>query len=241
MNALVIAGNSFVGRHLCRRLRDGGASVVAAGRGEKVDRCDVTESESVRELFRRVAPDCVFQCAAATAPNATAEELYRVQVTGALNVLRAAAAFAPYTVLVFLGSAAEYGVVNEANLPVNEDHPTQPASLFGASKAAQTQLALTAAVEWKLRVIVARPFNILGPGLPDRYLAAALASRLLQEGALGRPLSVANPDATRDFVDVRDVAEALVSLVERAAPRPGHPGVFNIASGRVVTVMDVAR
>jgi GDP-4-dehydro-6-deoxy-D-mannose reductase len=241
MNALVIAGNSFVGRHLCRRLRDGGASVVATGRGQEAGSCDVGDGEGVRELFRRVAPDCVFQCAAATAQDATAEEMYRVHVTGALNVLRAAAEFAPDTALVFLGSAAEYGAVSEANLPVNEDHPLRPASLFGASKAAQTQLALAAAVEWNLRVIVARPFNVLGPGLPDRYLAAALANRLLQEGATGRLLSVANPDASRDFVDVRDVAEALVALVERAAPRPGEPGVFNIASGREVTVMDVAR
>src|SRR5436305_15008798 len=108
MNALVIAGNSFVGLHLCRRLRDGGASVVATGRGTEGGYCDVGDRESVRTLIRNAAADCVFQCAAATGANATADELYRVHVTGALNVLRAAAEFNPRVVLVFLGSAAEY-------------------------------------------------------------------------------------------------------------------------------------
>jgi GDP-4-dehydro-6-deoxy-D-mannose reductase len=239
--ALVLAGNSFVGRHLCRRLRDSGMAVVSTGRGEDMGYCDIGDRQSVRTVLENVAPDYVFQCAAATSPNATAQEMYGVHVTGTLNVLRAAAEFAPSAVLVFLGSAAEYGAVEDLYLPINEEHPKKPASPFGASKAAQTQWALTAAVEWQLRVIVARPFNLLGPGLPEHYLAAALATRLLREGATASPLPVANADATRDFVDVRDAAEALVAMTERAAPLPGKPCVFNIASGRETAVMDIAR
>jgi GDP-4-dehydro-6-deoxy-D-mannose reductase len=239
--ALVFAGSSFVGRHLCARLRTGGATVVSTGRGEGAGYCDVSNPQSVRKLFGKVAPAFVFQCAAATSPDATAQEMYRVHVTGTLNVLRAAAECAPHAALVFLGSAAEYGVVEDLFLPVHEEYPNKPVSLFGASKAVQTQWALAAAAEWNLRVIVARPFNLLGPGLPEHYLAAALAKRLLQDGSTTAPLPVANADATRDFVDVRDAAEALAAMIERAAPAPGKPCVFNIASGRETAVLDIAR
>jgi GDP-4-dehydro-6-deoxy-D-mannose reductase len=239
--ALVLAGGSFVGRHLCRRLRDGGVTVVSTGRGEDVGYCDIGDKQSVHHLFGKVSANYVFQCAAATSPTASLEELERVHVTGTRNVLRAAVEYLPDAIFVFLGSAAEYGAVANECFPVNEDQPPKPASPFGASKAAQTQLALTAAVDCKLRVLVARPFNLLGSGLPEHYLAAALAKRLLEEGKSEQPLPVANADATRDFVDVRDAVEALVVMVENAAPAKGSPGVFNIASQRETSVLDVAR
>jgi GDP-4-dehydro-6-deoxy-D-mannose reductase len=238
---LVLAGSSFVGRYLSRRLRDGGFAVASTGQGERLGYCDISDRQSVRKLFGTVAPEYVLQCAAATSPNATGAEMYRVHVTGTLNVLRAAAEYTPSAVLVFLGSAAEYGVVEECHPPIHEDQPSKPVSLFGASKAAQTQWALAAAVEWRLRVLVARPFNLLGLGLPDHYLAAALAQRLLEEGASAAPLRVANADATRDFVDVRDAVEALVALVEQGAPEAGRPQLFNIAAGQETAVIDIAR
>jgi GDP-4-dehydro-6-deoxy-D-mannose reductase len=239
--ALVIAGGSFIGRHLCRRLRDGGIAVRATGCGEELGYWDIGDPQRIRELLQRVEPDWVFQCAAATTPDASPEELSRVHVNGTLNVLRASAEIAPSAILVFLGSAAEYGAIDGNALPVNENHPMKPASLFGATKAAQTHLAFAAAAEWRLRVAVARPFNVLGPGLPEHYLAAALAKRLLSGGETSEPLGVLNAEATRDFVDVRDVAEALVGIVQRSAPAAGEPVLFNIASGVETPVVAIAR
>jgi GDP-4-dehydro-6-deoxy-D-mannose reductase len=239
--ALVIAGGSFIGRHLCRRLRDDGISVRATGRGEELGYCDVGEAERVGEVIRSAGADWIFQCAAATTPDATPELMHRVHVSGTLNVLRAAVKHSPNAVVVLFGSAAEYGAVEDSNLPITEDQPTNPLTLFGASKAGQTHVALTAAAAWGLRVVVVRPFNVLGPGLPDHYLAGALTRRLLQSGASTESIGVANPYATRDFVDVRDVAGALVSIAERAVPSPGEPVVYNIASGIETPVIAVAR
>jgi len=180
--------------------------------------------------------DYLFQCAAATSPNATAEELERVHVTGTRNVLRAAAEYLPTRYLVFLAarpstvpSRTSASRSKRTNTLIRHHRSARP-------RRHRRSLALTAAADWNLRVLVARPFNLLGPGLPEHYLAAALAKRLLQEEAMGQPLSVANADATRDFVDVRDAVEALVVMVERAAPSKGSSCVFNIASQRETTV-----
>src|SRR5262249_1706398 len=127
-------------------------------------------------------------------------------------------------------------------LPIREDYPAQPPSFFGASKLAQTQLAAAAAGEWQLGILVVRPFNVLGPGLPAHYFAAALAERLEKAKIAGGSgdFPVVNAEATRDFVDVRDVAEAMVGLVTRAAPPAGTAAVYNVASGRETTVRAVA-
>jgi GDP-4-dehydro-6-deoxy-D-mannose reductase len=169
--------------------------------------------------------------------------MYGLHVGGTLNVLSAVVRHAPAAPVVLLGSAAEYGPVPPEALPVNEDYPAAPRSFFGASKLAQTHAAQAAAAEWNLGVVVVRPFNVIGPGLPPHYFAASLAERMMKARAAGArgDVPVVNADATRDFVDVRDVAHALLGLMTRAAPVAGEAVLYNIASGREVPLRAVAQ
>jgi nucleoside-diphosphate-sugar epimerase len=243
--ALVLAGNSFVGRHLCQALQEAGVRVVATARrpdsSARMQPCDLTDRSQVEAVVAAVRPQWVFQCAGAT-HSSDPVLLYRLHGEGTLNLLAALAHQAPEAAAVLLGSAAEYGVIEPEALPVKEDHPAVPLSFFGASKLAQTQAARAAAAEWNLRVAVVRPFNILGPGLPAHYFAAALAERLLRAKVAGAAgdIAVVNAGATRDFVDVRDVAAALLGLVARAAPVAGTLALYNLASGRETAVRQVA-
>ena len=240
--ALVLAGNSFLGRHLCDCLRARGMAVVPTTRRGALGTlpCDVTAAADVRRVLAASQPDWVFSCAAATSPNVAPTELYAVHVMGTLNLLEAMSESTPEATAVLFGSAAEYGAVPEEALPVGESYKEAPTSFFGASKLTQTHLALASARERGLRVLVLRPFNLLGPGLPGHYLATALARRLLAEEGIDEPFAVTNGHATRDFVDVRDVAEAAVLLVEWGRARPGEGQVFNVASGQETAVLDVA-
>jgi GDP-4-dehydro-6-deoxy-D-mannose reductase len=243
--ALVFAGSSFIGGHLCRRLRQAGLEVTATARSGDVvgglQRCDLTAPGEVEEVVARARPRWVFQCAGATRAH-DPNELYRLHVDGTLAVLGAVARHVPAAPVVLMGSAAEYGPVPPEALPVKEDYPAMPPSFFGASKLAQTHAARAAAAEWELGVLVVRPFNVIGPGLPAHYFAAALAARLQtsKRNGLSGEFPVVNPDATRDFVDVRDVVEAMLGLVARAAPPAGSLEVYNIASGEEMPVRAVA-
>jgi GDP-4-dehydro-6-deoxy-D-mannose reductase len=91
-------------------------------------------------------------------------------------------------------------------------------------------------------VVTVRPFNVIGPGLPEHYFAASLARRLLRQREAGGPaeFAVTNLDSTRDFVDVRDVAEAVVGLLDRAAPARGAMAVYNVASGVETPLAELA-
>jgi nucleoside-diphosphate-sugar epimerase len=242
---LVIGAASFVGRHLVARLRAGGTQVVgtarqAAGRSGFVA-CDLCDADAVERVITEVRPARVFHCAAATSAGEAPEALYRLHVGGTLHLLRAISRHAPNAVLLTFGSAAEYGRVADGCLPIGEEQAPGALSFYGASKLAQTHAAAAAASEWGVRVLVLRPFNVLGPGLPGHYFAAAIAQRLLQDGQTDRPFPVANGASTRDFLDVRDVAEACVMLTERAAPPTASMQVYNVASGVETTVLTVAQ
>jgi GDP-4-dehydro-6-deoxy-D-mannose reductase len=77
-------------------------------------------------------------------------------------------------------------------------------------------------------VVTARIFNIIGPGQPETLAAGAFAKQIvLAERGGGRRLRTGNLAATRDYVDVRDVARALAALAAR-----GRTGaVYNVCSG----------
>jgi GDP-4-dehydro-6-deoxy-D-mannose reductase len=183
-------------------------------------------------LIERERPHWVIQCAGVT-HSRDPGEMYRLHVDGTLAVLSAVARFAPEATVVLLGSAAEYGSVLAQMLPLQETCREAPTSWFGASKLAQTHLAQAAAAQWQLSLVSVRPFNIIGPGLPDHYFAAAVARRLLRMRSEGGPAEfpVTNLHDTRDFVDVRDVASAFVALLLSVAATPGKMQIYNIATG----------
>jgi GDP-4-dehydro-6-deoxy-D-mannose reductase len=76
-----------------------------------------------------------------------------------------------------------------------------------------------------VEVVVARVFNPVGPGLPATQALGQFAARLLDPSA--GPLLVGDLDARRDFVDVRDVARALVALA--GSGRPGR--IYHVGTG----------
>ena len=86
-------------------------------------------------------------------------------------------------------------------------------------------------------VVVARPFNHLGPRQSELFVGSALA-RQIAEIKLGKRdpvVAVGNIDPVRDFTDVRDVVRAYIKLLEGAQPY----GVFNVCSERGVAIREV--
>jgi GDP-4-dehydro-6-deoxy-D-mannose reductase len=139
--------------------------------------------------------------------------------------------------VVAVASADVYGQVAEADLPITEDRPLRPVSPYGASKAAADLVALQAHLGHGLAVVRARPFNHLGPGQSNRFVASALASRIAtNELTEEATVPVGNLSARRDFTDVRDVVAAY-----RLLARHGKPGeAYNICCGRDVAVHEIA-
>ena len=243
IDALVLAGNSFVGQYLCDCLEDRNVSFVATSRAllPNFVPCDLTDETSIRALLARYSPKWIFQCAGVSQGDRSAMD--RVHVQGAGNLLAAVNDITPETGILFLGSAAEYGMVASENLPIREECPEQPQSPYGQSKLAQTRLVRTYTVEHNLKTVVMRPFNLIGPGLPNRFLATALIQRLHAaiRGDGPQCLALLNGRATRDFVDVRDAVSAMVELTSASCVQKGTCALFNLASGVEISVLQVAK
>lgn len=235
MRALVTGATGFVGPHLVAHLRDSGDDVVGLDDGI-VEICD---PDAVTAWLERHEPEVVFHLAGWADVGgswAAPQQAFRVNAEGTLNVLQAALAAGCRRVLV-VSSADVYGIVDEADLPITEQHPLRPVSPYAVSKVAADYLGLQAWLGRGLEVVRARAFNHLGPGQSDRFVAPAIASRVAaNERDGGTEVPVGNLAARRDVTDVRDVVRAYRLLVERG--QPGEP--YNVCSGHDVAIADLA-
>ena len=134
--------------------------------------------------------------------------------------------------VVLSGSAAELGPVDAADLPVNESHACDPIDAYGRSKWLATVGGLSERAP--LEVMVARVFNPIGPGMPVTHAFGQFAARLNDPDPDPLRLEVGDLDARRDFIDVRDVARAMIALARRGRANL----VYNVGTGRSRRVGD---
>lgn len=234
---LLIGAAGFVGGHVLEAAREGGLSVVAAGRGggESAPPCDLLDPDSVAACVEAVAPDLVVNMAGAASVAASWErweESFSVNATGVLNLLGAVARLAPGAHVLCVSSAEVYGEPGEETLPLSEELLLKPVTPYGAGKAAMEVVCDFHARAHGLRVAVVRAFSQIGPGQSPAFPVSGFARRIAEAeraGAEEVEIAIGNPAAARDFTDVRDAARAFVDVSRRELT-----GTFNLCTGRAL-------
>ncbi|MBU6364670.1 MAG: GDP-mannose 4,6-dehydratase [Gemmatimonadetes bacterium] len=251
MNRVLVTGASgFVGAWLLRALRADGCDVVAMAPQRPAEALpgvtwatgDLRDDAYVASTVVAAGADTVFHLAAVShVPTAAADPAaaWDLNVTATARLLHHLATRAGATLrrVLVIGSGEQYGRHDPAAGPLREDAPQAPRTVYAATKAAQEVCALQAWRAAALPVVVARSFNHSGPGQDPRFLLPALVRRALalRHAPPGTPLPLGNRSPVRDFLHVRDVVAAYISL-----GRAGVPGeAYNVASGTGWAVEDV--
>ncbi|HTO01567.1 MAG TPA: GDP-mannose 4,6-dehydratase [Microthrixaceae bacterium] len=237
VKALITGAGGFVGHHLINHLQDAGDEVITTDRS--TDGLDMLDAPALLDFFRKSKAEVIYHLAGASDVGGswlTPQATFRANAEGTLNVLWAARETNTERVLT-IGSADIYGKVSPEDLPLTEEQPLMPVSPYAASKVAADSVALQAWLGYSQQVVRARPFNHLGPGQTDRFVAPAIASRVVANELSGENrVLVGNLAPRRDFTDVRDVVRAYRSLMESG--RSGE--VYNVCSGTATAVQDLA-
>lgn len=238
MRAVVTGGLGFVGRHLVEHLGAAGDDVLTIDHSGPAP-VDITDGPAIAAAIAAAAPDAVYHLAGWADVGASWADptgVFRANAEGTLHLLRACIDAGVRRVLS-VASADVYGVVTEDELPLTEEAPLRPTSPYAASKVAADALAQQAFLGHGLGVVRVRPFNHLGPGQSEQFVAPAIAARIARaERDDTDTIPVGNLTARRDLTDVRDVVRAYRLLVEH-----GEPGeVYNLCSGTDVAIQTLA-
>lgn len=242
MSTVLVTGvNGFVGPHLVRELHKHGHQVIGSGHRPKVApeigtllvnyvACDLLDRKQVDKLpFGDV--DAVINLAglASVGPSFDRPEEYKTTNDGVLaSVGEALKKFAPYARLIAVSTGAVYDV--DQPKPFTEDSQLlgEKGSPYAISKIMMEQTASDLR-EAGLDCVVVRPFNHIGPGQKDDFIAPDLYNKLIASQTAEGIVTVGDLTTKRDYTDVRDVARAYRELA--FATSLLH-NVYNVCSGK---------
>jgi len=251
MKAVVTGGAGFIGSNLAEELakeQENEVVVVdnlSTGRRENLQnlknlkKCLFVEgSVTDLDLLRGVFKGCDFvfhQAAIPSVPRSVKDPLAtnNVNTNGTLNVLVAARDCGVKKV-VFASSSSVYGDTPE--LPKREEMTPNPLSPYAVTKLVGEYYCKVFEEVYGLKTVSLRYFNVYGPRQDPHSDYAAVVPKFVKSVSENKPPVIfGDGEQTRDFTFVKDVVRANL-----LAAKSGATGVFNIASGRRVSINELA-
>ena len=260
-NVLVAGGAGYIGSHTCKALAAGGFRPVTYDnlstghrsfvRWGPLIEADLLDEDALARAFAGHRPAAVLHFAACAYVGESVVDparYYRNNVVGSLNLLDAARS-SENTPIVFSSSCAVYGEPDA--MPIGEDTPLAPVSPYGWSKLAVERALSDYGAAYGLRSVSLRYFNAAGcdpdgevgeSHAPETHLIprAILAAmgRLPELTLFGGDYPTADGTPIRDYVHVRDLANAHVAAV-RLLQEGGERLVVNLGRGQGLSVREI--
>ncbi len=249
MKCVVTGGCGFIGTHLVDRLVNDGHQVVvlddlSTGNLEGLNPsaeplyCSVTDADALETATE--GAEVVFHTAAwARIERSVADPVgtHAVNVTGTLNVLRAAQINGVSRV-INSSSSSVYG--DQSSHLMREDMAPNPKSPYALQKLMGEQYAGLFARLFGMTAVSLRYFNVYGPGQPSEGAYSLVIPRFLKMRREGNPLTVyGDGEQTRSYTHVSDVVEANILAATAELPAGEHIAL-NIGTGQETSVNEIA-
>ncbi len=245
----VTGAGGFIGSHLVEQLLALGAQVTAfvrynskgdAGflqaladdgtRGLTIKRGDVRDCDSLEQAM--AGAEIVLHLASIISipySYERPEEVVEINVSGTFSVLNVARQCGAKR-FIQISSSEVYG--SARYVPIDENHPKQPQSVYAATKISADAIALSFHHSYGMAVTVCRPFNTFGPRQSDRAVIPAIISQALRGGEI----HLGNVSTRRDFTFVRDTVAGMLHV---AASDDAVGREVNLGTGQDVAISDL--
>jgi len=245
MKILVTGGAGFIGKHLVKYLLDKGNTITIFDNfsnseeksleyyiksGVKIVNGDIRKFDEI--LKETEDQDVLIHLAAKISVSQSIlnpSETFEVNVDGTKNVLEACKKNYVKKIII-ASSAAVYGE-GSSGMKLKESAKTNPISPYGKSK-----LKMEQEIEKnnKNDCVILRFFNIFGIGQTPEY--AGVITKFIEMISSNKPLEIFGDGMqTRDFVSINDVVESIYDAIKN-----GKNGTYNIASGKAITINELA-
>ena len=236
---LITGVNGFVGKHLARAAHSAGHNVIGTGMDDQpnpeisdyletyIPKCDLTNVENVRAIPLENLDTVINLAGLAQVGASFGKEDEYTHINVRVHTVLAEALLAIHSTarIVTVSTGAVYD--SHQSMPLNEESALiTEGSPYAMSKISMEQ-AMNEFIEKGLDVVIARPFNHIGPGQLPGFLVPDMAAQLRDDNTV----TVGNLKTSRDYTDVRDVVQAYLLLATKDSLK--HR-VYNVCSGKDV-------
>jgi len=243
---LVTGGAGFIGSHIVDAYVEAGLDVVVVDNlatgsranlnpAARLYEVDIRDRAALDEVFAAERPAIVNHQAAQASVRVSMEDPPKdaeINVLGSLNVLEAARRYGTRKLIYAATGGAAVG--EPKYLPVDEEHPVEPLSPYGADKHAVEHYCAIYQKSFGLETTILRYANVYGPRQDPRGEAGVIAIFVGRMLAGQHPTIYGSGDQERDYVYVEDVARASVLALTK-----GGGGMYNIGTGVSASVNDL--
>ncbi len=231
MILLITGAKGFAGSHLVKHLkRHSKHSFILNSRED----CDLSNYSKVEQLLDRSKPDQVYHLAGSLTNDYDID--YQNNVLSTKNLLQAIQKIGVKCRVLLVGSAAEYGYIEEKDNPVSEKHPLNPVSLYGLSKVYQSHLMQFYCHVHQLDIVMARPFNLMGQEISRKLFVGRVYEQIetYQKGEIDK-IVLGNLGHKRDYIHVEEAVQSFELIMNR-----GDTGeIYNVGRGKSIKIMDL--
>lgn len=245
MKILVTGGAGFIASHIIDKLVELEHEVVvidnlSSGKIEHINsrcrfyKCDITNYETMKLIFDIESPEVVIHHAAQIDVQTSFKEPAvdaQNNIIGTINVLECCRQ-TNVRKIIYPSSAAVYG--NPKYLPVDENHPVEPISFYGVSKHTPCHYIKVYSDLYNINYTIFRYSNVYGPRQGNNGeggVVSIFSDRLLKKEVC---YIYGDGQQTRDFIYVRDVANANVLALDK-----GDNEIIDISTNKPVTINEL--
>ncbi len=243
----VTGAGGFLGGQLVDRLATGAGRIIRVARSAPKPIAITpasTVTDVIGDLGERgvwdavVDADVIFHFAAQTSIAAAAANPdwdFAANVTPMRNLLAACAHRRRRPMVLFAGTVTQAGM--SSRLPVDEDVPDDPITIYDRHKLIAEQDLKTAAAQGTVSGASLRLANVYGPGAHGRNADRDVMNRMIGRAVAGQALTVyGSGEYVRDYLFVEDVVDAF--LMAGLRPEQLNGRHFVVASGRGVSIRE---
>lgn len=256
---LVTGGAGYIGGHVIQALYDEGIPTVLldidqdSARQKFSDKaifenCDIREKYALESLFAKFSFEGVIHLAALKSvedSQTMQNEYFETNVNGTKNILEVMDEF-KVRKIIYSSSAAVYQAQQGERL-VNEESPLKPVSYYGQTKVDSENLLFEFSLKQQITSVIFRYFNVAGSAnsnLKDKStqnLIPITINRIrsgIAPEIFGDDYDTPDGTAIRDYVDVRDIANAHLKAIVYLSNN-SKSSVLNIGTGHGASVKEV--
>ena len=248
--SIVTGGAGFIGSHIVEQLLKLDHRVVVIDneysdndnfhwRKDTINvNLDITDYKTLKNAF--TGADYVFHLAAEARIGPAIENpvnALNINTIGTCNVLQCAREVGAKKVL-YSSTSSGYGLNEAPNIETQPDDCLNP---YSVSKIAGEKLCKMYTDLYGLKTIVFRYFNVFGERAPRKGQYAPVTGIFLRQKAAGESLTiVGDGEQRRDYIYVKDVANANVMAAISNPDDEAYGEVYNVGSGKNYSVNEIA-